>query len=240
LLLDSRLRPSKVVGLEKSQLEALAAAATLTQRSDGDLAQDDVVSVLKSHDLGQLTEFLRRKMRHHGVDSFVRDVIPQLNVQIGDAWLRGDLKIFEEHLYAQSVQDFLQGVIASIDTGKGSPHVLLTTAPGEVHSLGLLMAKVVLTLNGASCVLMGVQMPVPEIVSAAMAMKFDVVGLSFSVSQPVRVITRFLTELRDSLDPKVQIWAGGMGAERLSKRIPGIVITTSFEAALAALQSLRL
>jgi len=73
-----------------------------------------------------------------------------------------------------------------------------------------------------------------------MAMKFDVVGLSFSVSQPVRVITRFLTELRDSLDPKVQIWAGGMGAERLSKRIPGIVITTSFEAALAALQSLRL
>ena len=39
-----------------------------------------------------------------GVARFVNEVVAPLNVAVGDAWLRGQLEIFEEHMYTEVVQ----------------------------------------------------------------------------------------------------------------------------------------
>jgi cobalamin-dependent methionine synthase I len=99
----------------------------------------------------------------------------------------------------------------------------------------ILMAKAVLSLNGATCVTLGTQTPIPEIVEAASSLSIDIVGLSFSIAQPKRTIARALMELRDCLPPSIDIWAGGMGCSRLPKRMPGITKTLTFDDALVAL-----
>ena len=59
----------------------------------------------------------------------------------------GQIAIFEEHAYSEQVVSLLHLVIAQISTiAATSPEVLLTTLPGEQHTLGLLMSEVLLTL----------------------------------------------------------------------------------------------
>jgi DNA-binding transcriptional MerR regulator/methylmalonyl-CoA mutase cobalamin-binding subunit len=239
-LLDAGMRPSKVVGLARLELEALAEKASLVCRAELGDFEGAVVAALCNHDLTGMTQLLHGEVHRQGLLAFVSDILPRLNALIGDAWLRGDVKVFEEHLYAQTVQDLLQGAMPTISAPQGAPRILLTTAPGEIHTLGLLMARTVLTLSGAACVMLGPQTPIPEIADAVIALDIDIVGLSFSISQPTRTIMRFLRDLRDRLGPSVSIWAGGMGAARLTKLVPGVTATTSFDIARNTLHAFRL
>ncbi len=86
---------------------------------------------------------------------------------VGESWARGELAIFEEHLYTESVQGVLRNAIASIPHPGDSPRVLLTTVPQEPHGLGVLMAEAMFALEGARCVSLGVRTPVLEIVRGA-------------------------------------------------------------------------
>jgi len=233
-LLDSGMRPSKVVELDKSALETLVAGASLAGPVDLTPFQQELFAALKGHDPVRISRLLHVETQAQGLEHFARQTIPQLNILVGEAWLKGDLHIFEEHLYAQAISDFLQAVLPTVGVG---PKILLTTMPGEIHVLGLQLAKLVLTLHGANCLLLGAQTPIPEIIKASQAMQIDVVGLSFSIAQPVRNVARFLGDLRAGLDPAVPIWAGGMGTARLPRRIPGVLAVQGFDQVVEALET---
>lgn len=233
-LMDSGMRPSKVVELDKPALESLVARASLAGPNDHGPFQQELLGALKRHDLVLVCQLLHAEMQTQGLEHFARQTVPQLNIMVGEAWLTGDLQIFEEHLYSQIVSDFLQAVQPTVG---GGPKILLTTMPGEFHVLGLLLAKLVLTLHGANCILLGAQTPIPEIIKASRAMQIDVVGLSFSIAQPVRKVSRFLGDLRDKLDPAIPIWAGGMGTARLPRRIPGVLTVQGFDVVVEALEA---
>jgi DNA-binding transcriptional MerR regulator/methylmalonyl-CoA mutase cobalamin-binding subunit len=233
-LLDSGMRPSKVVELDKPALETLVAGASLAGPVNFTSFQQELFAALKRHDPVQISRLLHVEMQAQGLENFARKIIPQLNILVGEAWLKGELQIFEEHLYAQAVSDFLQTVLPTIGSG---PKILLTTMPGEIHVLGLQLAKLVLTLHGANCLLLGAQTPIPEIIKASRAMQVDVVGLSFSIAQPVRNVARFLGDLRAGLDSAVPIWAGGMGTARLPRRIPGVLAVQGFDQVVEVLEA---
>ncbi len=75
-----------------------------------------------------------------------------LNRAVGDAWMRGELQIFEEHLYTEQLQVALRTAINTFPRQAGAPRVLLTTFPGEQHGLGLLMVEALLVPEGARCI----------------------------------------------------------------------------------------
>lgn len=80
---------------------------------------------------------------------------------VGGNWASGEFAIYEEHLYTESVQAVHGSAIADIPRiqGRAAARVLLTTLPQEQHGLGLLMAEAIFTLEGASCMSLGVQTP---------------------------------------------------------------------------------
>jgi DNA-binding transcriptional MerR regulator/methylmalonyl-CoA mutase cobalamin-binding subunit len=237
-LLDSGLRPSKVVKLDKWALETLVAGVSLAGPVDSAPFQQELFAALKRHDPARISQLLHAEMQARGLEHFARQTIPQLNIMVGDAWLKGDLQIFEEHLYAQAITDILQVVHPAANAGLGGgPKILLTTMPGEIHVLGLLLARLVLTLHGANCLLLGAQTPISEIIKASLAMQVDVVGLSFSIAQPVRNVARFLGDLRNRLDPAIPIWAGGMGTARLPRHIPGVLAVQGFDEVVEELEA---
>lgn len=245
-LLDAGHRPGRIVPLALDQLQALSELipeSPLSDTRDGMDAQDlaAYVALIRAHDSAQLRRALTRHLSRVGVASFVTSVLPPLGAAVGDAWLRGQMEIFEEHLYSEAVQVVLRGAIASVPepTGDDSLRVLLTTFPGEPHGLGLLMAEALLTLEGCRCTSLGPQTPLWDIVLASRALRADVVALSFTGCMNPNQIAQGLAELRAKMPPSVQIWAGGSASVLHRRPLEGVQAFVDLRSLTQAVNSAR-
>lgn len=241
-LLDAGMRPAKLMGLSEDQLEALASqfrpAPALAPASE-----DNCLALLRRGDVEGLRQHMNRKLMGLGLESFVLDILANLNETVGDSWARGELDIQDEHLYTENVQRLLCGAIASLGSTQARPRILLTTLPGEQHALGIQMLEALLTLRGAQCISLGTQTPLQAIVGAGRSHQADVVALSFSIAFPARQIAPALSELRRQLEPHVELWAGGAGMGRLGSsnlvKSDRISQPATLEQAVAALDAWR-
>ncbi len=212
-LLGNGLRPSKVVGLGLDELNAL-----LISSPGQEIEQPEniltLIDLIKTHQSQGLRMKLNRLLLKQGLHDFLSKTITPLNQSVGEAWMRGEIRIFEEHLYSDQITNVLRNAISTLRDPAGSPRVLLTTLPGEEHSLGVIMAEATLSLEGASCVNLGVQTPIQEIVSAVDAHRSDIVVLSFSAVNSIQQIKTGLERTRLALPGSVGLWAGGSGVVR--------------------------
>lgn len=216
-LMDAGHRPGKVIHLPIDALQALAeetAGSSALPRglSDAQAEHEDLsrfVDMLKGHQVEDLRRALYQSQLRLGMERFVMEVVAPLTRMVGDAWARGYVEVFEEHLYTESLQVVLRSAIGTIPQPARQPRVLLTTIPLESHGLGLLMAEAILALEGCRCVSLGVMTPVWDIVLAAEAHQADVVALSFSAVINPNHVLESLAELRGKLPPRTEIWAGG-------------------------------
>jgi methanogenic corrinoid protein MtbC1 len=232
-LLDNGMRPAKVVGLGLAELEQLLhEAPQVEQQHSVELL--GLLQLIKTHQSAELRLALHRAMLKQGLHEFLSKTISPLNHLVGDAWLRGEIRVFEEHLYSEQLTTVLRTVIASLRHENGSPRVLLSTLPGEEHGLGLLMAEATLSLYGASCVMLGVQTPISEIVLAVKAHQSDVLVLSFSSAMPQTQVKAGIEQLRKALPRTVALWAGGAGVARLRKPEEGVQLMGPLSDLLAA------
>jgi methanogenic corrinoid protein MtbC1 len=235
-LLDAGHRPGRLVPMPLQQLVTLAAAAmapAVSEPAAGGSPLDlrVLLDAIRAHDATALRRQLAQALSRLGVARFVTDLAAPLNVAVGDAWLRGQMEVFEEHLYTEAVQVVLRQAIAGMpDPSPDSrPRVLLTTFPGEPHALGLLMAQTLLALEGCDCVSLGVQTPLWDIVRAATAHRSDIVALGFSGCMSPNQVVDGLTELRAKLPPATVLWAGGTAPVLHRRRVEGVQPFASLE-----------
>jgi len=242
-LMDQGHRPGRLFAASAEDLLQLATAHPSDQRAadpeDRGAAIADLLTRLKAHDPQGLRQALNQAMLRQGLERFVLDTVATLNQAVGDAWRCGELAIFEEHLYAEQLQSVLRQALGSLPARPdGRPRILLTTVPEERHVLGLLMAECLLSLEGATCISLGAQTPLSDIVLAAAAHRADIVALSFSSAFPARLMAPLLGQLRTMLPPGVRLWAGGAGSQRRTP-ITGVDTLPTLADALAALRNGR-
>lgn len=226
-LMDQGHRPGKIADWSVAQLQALAEAGNGSDRASGaELPLDDVLrhflGLVTAHRVDDLRRELARLTVKVGLARFVTDVMAPLTTLVGDRWARGELAIFEEHLYTESVLAVLRNAIASIPHPGDSPRVLLTTVPQEPHGLGVLMAEAMFALEGARCISLGVRTPVMEIVRGAESQGVDIVALSFSPTVNPYQVGESLKELRAQLPASVELWAGGTSPVLQRRPPPGV------------------
>jgi MerR family transcriptional regulator, light-induced transcriptional regulator len=239
-LMDIGLRPGKIIGLSLSDLNAMADSRQPPRRDPLTPAlEQDVLTMLQTHDAPTLRNALTNLMMRQGLQKFVLESIAPLNRAVGDAWMRGELQIFEEHLYTEQLQVALRAAINAFPRESGSPRVLLTTFPSELHGLGLLMVEAMMVPEGAQCISLGPQTPLEDIRRATIAHKAHIVALSFSSAFPVRQATDGLALLRRQLPAPVTLWAGGEMTRRVRKTIPGVVLIPDIGSITSALRSWR-
>ena len=240
-LMDIGMRPGKIVHQSLDDLNALADARS-SPRSDvlPPPLERDILELLRSHDTAALQQLLAQLVMRQGLQKFVLESVTPLNRSVGDAWMRGELQVFEEHLYTEQVQVALRTAINAFPrTAAGTPRVLLTTFPNEQHGLGLLLVEALLVPEGVHCVSLGTQTPMEDIRRATIAHKADILALSFSGAFPLRFAVEGLDTLRGLLPPHVTIWAGGEMTRRVRRTIPGIVLIPDLASAIQALRSWR-
>lgn len=222
-LMDQGHRPGKIVEIDIDTLRGMAGRPknTVVAPAGSDVERADLlhyIALCKAHRVDELRRELTQALLKLGMYRFVTDLVAPLTTMVGSHWAKGDLAVFEEHLYTESVLGVMRGALASVPAGTlasgipARPRILLTTIPHEPHALGLLMSEAIFTLEGAHCISLGVQTPITEIVQAAKAQAADVVALSFSASVRSAQVLESLADLRTDLPPEVEIWAGGRSA----------------------------
>lgn len=226
-LMDCGHRPGKIIGQSIENLRALGAEPG--KESSGPVDLHIFLNLISSHQLPELRSLLSQTMARSGLQNFILKTIVPLNVAVGDAWMSGRIAVFEEHLYSELVQNLLRNAIAAIQPQGRTPRVLLTSLPQEQHSIGLLMAEAILAVEGASCIPLGPQTPMADIVTAARVHDADIVALSFSSSYPETKVAESLKQLRLALPASKHLWAGGNGSARLRKPIEGVQTVVGFE-----------
>lgn len=216
-LIDQGMRPGKIFAADEAKLGEWLGKEEVQHAAPAQFAE--LISLLQTHRSEEVRSALQQNLLKLGLQRFVIELVAPLNVEIGMAWLRGDLSIGEEHLYTEQLQNVLRGAVQALRNPNARPRILLTTLPDELHSLGLLMAEALLVPEDTYCTSLGIQTPVGDIVSSAVSGDFNIVVLSFSSNYPVRQAWTNLAELRRQLPAHISLWAGG---RHLCERAPVI------------------
>jgi DNA-binding transcriptional MerR regulator/methylmalonyl-CoA mutase cobalamin-binding subunit len=235
-LLDGGHRPGRVVGMPLDELRQLSESSPEPVLRSGTAAVEPIppalysyLDLVRAHDLPALRRQLTLAQLSLGLGRFVLEVVVPLNTLIGDAWMRGQLEIFEEHACSEAMQAVMRQALHRIPEAPAdaSPTVLLTTFPGEPHGLGLLMAEALLALDGARCVSLGLQTPLWDTVLAAQAFRADIVALAFSGAANPQQVADSLAELRAKLPAATEVWVGGSAPVLHRRTPPGVTALAS-------------
>ncbi len=240
-LMDQGHRPGALATMAHGDLAALAAPqrTATPEHAAQSAAIARLLDDIRARDPGMFRHALRQSLARQGLQSFVEQTMAPLATAVGECWEDGSFDIFDEHFFTESAQQQLRQAIADLPAARQGPRVLLTTVPGEAHALGLLMAEALFSLEGATCISLGIETPLLDIARAATAYGTGIVALSFSSAYPRRQVAPVLTQLRQALPAEVELWAGGAGVARLDG-IAGVRLLTSLDSGRQALATLKL
>jgi DNA-binding transcriptional MerR regulator len=132
ILIDQGRRPSKLVtrSLAALQAEFQIGAA---ERSAPEAWVIEALDLLRAHDVEGLRARLVATLHERGLRPFVIDNVAALSAAVGEAWIAGELAVFEEHLFTELIARVLRGALAGVGRGGDArPRILLTTLPGGV------------------------------------------------------------------------------------------------------------
>ena len=232
-LIDAGHRPGRLVPLPLDELLLLSGQGDGNRLAEADSTSRSepatLLALLTANQGAQLRLHLRQLQARLGLGAFVTEVVSPTNRLVGEAWMRGQLEIYQEHNYTETLQGVLRAGILSLAEASATqrPRVLLSTLRGEPHGLGLLMAEAVLGAEGAHCIALGVQTPVWDLVLAAQAYQADVVALSFTDCINSRQVRAGLGELKTKLPSTVEVWAGGSAQALHRQPVQGVVAMKS-------------
>jgi methanogenic corrinoid protein MtbC1 len=226
-------RPGKLVKLDLAELQSLHTVPAV------ELDTQALLALLKSGSAAELNDWLQQQLQAHGLRSFIYKIMaPAINL-LGEAWSRGELAIYQEHLCTQVMKSLIRQSLAEHDFNRGEPKIMLTTVPGEIHSLGLLMVESLLRLDGAQVVSFGTQMPFKDIQDAAAVHDVDIIGLSFSSAFKLDDALVMLSGLRQIIDPALRIWVGGQAFSAGDTMPDGVELLDGLHGAEIALADWR-
>lgn len=224
-LIGAGHRPGRLMSRPVEELQALIDRSRVQSVPDSDPEVARWLDRLVGLEVATLRRELSQAQLREGLARFVTGKALPFALAVGQAWMRGRLQVYQEHVFSEVMQGVLRQAIASVPVPAAGarPRVLLSTFPGEAHGLGLLMAEALLALEGCECLSLGVQTPLDDLAQAARAHRSDIVALSFASAPARRSVLEGLTVLRAALSEPVQLWVGGMYRWLSQHPRPGIM-----------------
>ena len=174
-----------------------------------------------SMDTDHMRRLLKEALAGLGWKDFLQQVVSPLLDRVGMAWAEGSIGIHHEHLVTEVLEDCLRELRLEFRVSPAQGLVLLCTLPGERHRLGLLMAALAYEAQGVRTELLGVDLPVASIASAARALNVTRVAVSLSIQSSGEPTRRLLMDLKERLPAGCRLLIGGQGATR-TRKVEGI------------------
>jgi MerR family transcriptional regulator, light-induced transcriptional regulator len=210
-------RASEVVPASDADLRALLETASPppsrrpARPAKGSLVAD-LLAAVRSFEGETVTRRLLAEWARRGPLEFLGTCVAPLVHAVGEAWADGTLEVRHEHFLSERVGDLLRSLRLPFDERAAGPLVVLSSLPGESHSLGLHMAALVLATNRCRVLVLGTEVPPPQLAELARDLRARAVGISVSTATEGHATARRLRALRSLLPRRTTLLAGGEGA----------------------------
>ena len=178
-------------------------------------AIDEVADTLQKRQTKRFLQSLRSMLERQGPVNFTYDIAAPFLEKIGSNWANDKLSIDMEHIMAYKLSFLLKETTKAFSHIENDLRILLTTLPGERHSIGLSMAELLLRAEGIETINLGVETPVDLIVKICQESKPQVIIVSFNSIQKETSVTAQLRELDSKISEPVYLMAGGGGVCKL-------------------------
>ncbi len=128
-LLDQGLRPGKLLTLSDQDLNRLESDLYAEQNTlySGTVAR--LLEAIRQADIQQLNDLFEQQYQQQGLQDFISKTVAPLVTATGEAWARGQLQIFQEHILSEQLRRFLKSRINEQATRKPA-RIVLATLPG--------------------------------------------------------------------------------------------------------------
>lgn len=143
----------------------------------------------------------------------LRQVLMPLLVQVGDDWHAGRASIAQEHLMSGAVRGTLGAFLRLYARPRPPARLMFATLSGDRHEIGILGAAMLAACSGLGVANLGSDVPARDIVESATRADVRVVVLGLTPSPLSGYVERGLRTVLRRLDPNVELWVGGAGAE---------------------------
>ena len=222
-------RPGQVLGLKKLDFDDLIKKLGPGPQPGSGIG-DNLLEAVRDFREQELRQLMLQRWQELGPHEFVSSFLGPLLAHVGRAWSDGHLQIRHEHFLTQVVADVLRHVRATLDHTPDTPVMLLTTLPGERHELGMQLVAIACAAHDVHPRLLGTEMPIEEIASAARECGAFAVGISVSLATGGIDTDRMLRDLRKNLPAHVRLLVGGSGARGVRRGPVGVDYVVELDA----------
>jgi len=176
-------------------------------------------------DASGLEGLLERASVAMGQMRLLAEVIVPLVERIGDGWMRGEVKVSQEHVATSVLRTFLGNIARPIALHPRAPVLVVTTPAGQIHELGAIIVAAAATGLGWRVVYGGACLPAEEIAGMAIAQGARAVGLSIVHPTDDPGVSLELQLLRRLLPATTRILVGGRASNAYRKGIEAVGAT---------------
>ncbi len=134
-------------------------------------------AALEAFDDGAAHAAIDRLVASLSLESFLREVVLPLLLDIGEGWERGEITIAQEHFASNLLRGRLMALGRGWGRGNGH-HALLAAPPGELHDLGLVVLALVLRDRGWRVTFLGADTPIETIADTTRRVAPEVIVLA--------------------------------------------------------------
>ena len=160
-------------------------------------------------DAERLEGLLERASVSLGQMRLLSDLVVPLVERIGEGWIKGQVKVAQEHVATAVLRTFLGHIARPIALHPRAPVLVVTTPSGQHHELGAIIVAAAATGIGWRVVYGGACLPAEEIASMAIEQRARAVGLSVVHPTDDPALSLELQLLRRLLPPSTPILVGG-------------------------------
>ncbi|MBX3066219.1 MAG: MerR family transcriptional regulator [Anaerolineae bacterium] len=136
------------------------------------------------------------------------DIISPTLVEIGEAWHRNEIFVSTEHFASSYLRGRLLSLLQAYPHRPDSPTIFVGCAPTERHEVGALIFAVMLRQVGYNVVYLGQDVPIHDVVQAALASRPAMICMSASTPHAAHLMQDIQAQLSSS-EPPAPIFAYG-------------------------------
>lgn len=233
-LLDRGMR----IGQIKAQLDAEQAALN-DEHAAKNIWQryvDRMIAAVIQFDERGLEETYGDALALYPIDTVTVKLLMPLLAELGRRWADDEGSIAEEHFFGFYIRNKLGARFHHRVKSLKGPKLLMSCLPGDRHETGLLLFALAANSAGYRIVLLGADMPLEELPSAALKAECSAIILSGRLLPDSELLKESLPNLTDQ--SQVPVFLGGHACVKvhdLLKRSGVVVLGTDLNKGLARL-----
>ena len=224
LLYNNGHKISKIAKYESNEILELCSAIFKEKKSSGRDEIKRLTALTLEMDGEGIFKLLEELNASEGMVAMYQNVVRPYLVRIGELWQLNTFHIAHEHLFSNSIRNFLLGKIQILEPKNYGKKAMLFLPEKEEHELSLLFYYYLLKEKGWDCIYLGQKVPVHEIDLAYTKTNPDVIITSVIKSTTSKQFNYIVSQLLNIV-PEHKLYLSGSNVVTYHDLIPKNVNT---------------